>query len=82
VSSVAIVKVDVYGRYQLEVVRENGAWSVYRLETGKRIRVPELGIPPSLEPKEIPEFLDDLYHEMARPGQSIRVLAEAGGGDA
>ena len=75
------MKVDVYG-YQLELVRENGAWIAYRLDTGKRIRVPELGIPANLEPNEIPVFLDDLYHEMARPGQSIRVLAEGGGGDA
>ena len=31
------VKFDVYGRFQVEVVREAERWQVYRLAPGKRI---------------------------------------------
>ena len=68
------MRLDVYGRYQLEVLRENDCWIAYRLELGKRIRIPELAIPPGLQANEIAEYLDDLYHEMSEPGQTIRVL--------
>lgn len=70
------VKLDVYGRFRLEVIREGAAWSVYRLEPGKRIAVPELGIPASLTQEEVVAFVDDLYHEMARPGQNVLVVSE------
>jgi hypothetical protein len=68
------MRVDVYGRFKLEILRENERWVAYRLEPGKRIKVPELAIPAGLEVNEVAQFLDDLYHEMSRPGQSIRVL--------
>lgn len=72
------MRVDVYGRFQLEILRENGRWTAYRLEPGKRIRLPELAIPDDLDATEIAQFLDDLYHEMSKPGQAIRVLDEVG----
>jgi hypothetical protein len=34
----------------------------------------ELVIPSTLEGSEIATYLDDLYHEMARPGQIVREL--------
>jgi hypothetical protein len=68
------VKVDVFGRFQLDVVREGQRWVVYRLELGKRIPWSELAIPATLEAGEICEYLDDLYHEMAKPGQRVREL--------
>jgi hypothetical protein len=69
------MKLDVYGRFQLEVQREGSKWIVYRIEPGLRIRVPELAIPAELEAADIASFLDDIYHEMAGPGQNVRVLA-------
>jgi ribosomal protein S18 acetylase RimI-like enzyme len=68
------MRVDVYGRYELEILRENGGWMAYRLELGKRVRLADLAIPADLGVNEIAQFLDDLYHEMSKPGQSIRVL--------
>ena len=68
------MKVDVYGRFQLELVKEGGKWIAYRLEPGKRIRISDLAIPESLGADEVPQFLDDLYHEMGGPGQRVRVL--------
>ncbi len=68
------MRVDVYGRFQLEIVREGDRWAAFRLDAGKRMRLPELAIPGHLDASEIPEFLDDLYHEASKPGQSVRVL--------
>ena len=68
------MKVDVYGRFQLDLVREGERWVAYRLEPGKRIRISDLAIPEGLGADEVPQFLDDLYHEMAGPGQCVRVL--------
>ena len=68
------MKFDIFGRFKLEVVREQDQWVAYRLEPGKRMKVPELAIPAMLEPLEIAEYLDDLYHEMAKPGQVVREI--------
>lgn len=65
------MKFEIYGRFTLEIQRENDQWRVYRLSPGKR--VPELGIvlPSNLEDSEIGQAIDDLFHELARPGQSV-----------
>jgi len=68
------MRVDVYGRYQLEILRENERWVAYRLDPGKRVKLADLAIPADLDVNEVAQFLDDLYHEMSKPGQSIRVL--------
>ena len=70
------MRVDVYGRFQLEIVREGDRWAAFRLDPGKRTRLRELAIPAHLKAGEIAEFLDDLYHEASKPGQSVRILTE------
>jgi hypothetical protein len=70
------MRLDIYGRFLLDVVRENGRWVAFRVDAGKRMRLPELVIPPDLDAGEIAEYLDDLYHEASKPGQSVRVLAD------
>jgi hypothetical protein len=67
------MRFDVYGRFQLEVVRERGQWVVYRLGDGKRAPA-ELAIPSWVAQNELATYLDDLLHELAGPGQSIRRL--------
>jgi len=67
------VRCDVYGRFKLDVVREGTQWAVYRLEPAKRIKVREFAIPSSLREAEIGTFLDDIYHELAKPGQTVRL---------
>ena len=66
------MKFDVYGRFQLEVAREGNIWVVYRLVPGKRIRAADLVIPSEIPPHEIATYLDDLLHEGAAPGESVR----------
>ena len=68
------MKFDVYGRFQLEVLREGGQWVVYRLAPGKRVRATDLIIPSEVEPNEIATFLDDLLHEGAVPGKHVQLL--------
>lgn len=71
------MKFDVYGRFQIEVAREADRWVAYRIAPGKRTRITDLAIPGEIEtPQELARYLDDLYHEAARPGQSVSVIAD------
>jgi hypothetical protein len=71
------MKFDVYGRFQLEVRREGDHWAAYQLALGKRTKVSDLAIPREIRTSaEIARYLDDLYHEAARPGQSVSVVEE------
>ena len=70
------MRFNVYGRFKLDVVREGNQWAVYRLELGKRIRVREFAIPSSLGEAEIGTLLDDIYHELGKPGQSVQLENE------
>ena len=66
------MKFDIYGRFQLEVLRENNAWVVYRLGFGTRSRTNDVVLPAELEPGELATFLDDLFHELDRENQGVR----------
>ena len=68
------MKLDVYGQFKLEILREMDAWIVYRIGTGTRTRDTSFVIPSTLAPDEIPSYLDDLLHEASRPGRCIRLL--------
>ena len=68
------MKFDIYGQFNIEVAREGDAWIAYLLSPGKRVRMHEVGIPAILAPHEIAVFLDDLYHEKAKPGQVVRLM--------
>ena len=71
------MKFDVYGRFQVEVLREAGRWVAYRIDLGKRARIHNLAIPEELQtPGEIGRYLDDLYHEVARPGETVSVVSD------
>ena len=67
------MRFNVYDRFQLDVVREGNQWVAYRLEPGKRIKVRDFVIPSSLREADIGTFLDDIYHELAKPGQTVQL---------
>jgi hypothetical protein len=67
------MKFDVYGRFQLEVEWENDSWAVYRLALGKRVKANDIIIPNTLEASEIATFLDYVFHELSRPGESVKL---------
>jgi predicted HAD superfamily phosphohydrolase len=68
------MRLNIYGRFQLEVRRENESWEVYRPELGKRAKLNDVVIPSSLDADEIVTYLDDLFHELSGPGQRIELL--------
>jgi hypothetical protein len=50
------MKFDVYGRFRVEVQRENDSWTVYRIELGRRVKLNDLIIPNALAAEEIATF--------------------------
>jgi len=68
------MKYDIYGRFRVDVQRENDSWVVYRLALGKRRKLTDVVIPDTLREDEIAIFLDDVFHELSGPGQSVKVL--------
>jgi hypothetical protein len=65
------VKFNIYNRFVLDIVRKDDAWRMFMLDSGKRIRITDFAIPPSLDESQLPQFLDDIYHEMGQPGDVI-----------
>jgi hypothetical protein len=65
---------SIYGRFQVEIAREKDAWVFYRLDLGKRLRMDEIAIPSDLGEDDLATYLDDLYHELAQPGQRVEPL--------
>ena len=63
---------NVYGRDLLEVVREEDRWVLYRVESGRRCRFTDFAIPRQLNENEIARYLDEMLHEAAWPGHSLR----------
>jgi hypothetical protein len=70
------MRFDIYGRFQVEVRRENEAWVAYRAESGKRATLHDVVIPSDLEGDEIGTYLDDVFHEFAGFGQVVERLAD------
>ncbi len=68
------MRFDLYGKFELHVVRQDGAWQVFRLVNGKRQALPDIFIPSVIPENEIERYLDDLLHEQAQPGQKVRRL--------
>ncbi|MEW7848162.1 hypothetical protein AB2N08_05620 [Massilia aurea] len=68
------MKFNIYGRFQVDVRRENDSWVVYRSELGKRTRLNDVVIPPNLETQELATYLDDIFHEFAKLGENVDVL--------
>lgn len=68
------MKFSIYGRFQLEVRRENDAWVAYRWEPGRRPQMNDVVIPATLAADEIATYLDDIFHELSGPGRRIELL--------
>ena len=66
------MRFDIYGKSKLDIVRDGDRWKVYALGEGKRTLLGDVVIPPEITEHEVAIYLDDLFHELARPGQTIR----------
>jgi hypothetical protein len=62
---------DVYGRFLIEVLRENDGWVLRRLEPGKRMILHDVAIPSDVPEDLIPRVLEDVLHEFAVPDRRI-----------
>lgn len=65
---------DIYGHFELEIIREGDSWIAYRRGQGTRRQEPDLSIPSSLTEAELLTYLDDIYHEYAAVGRTIRQI--------
>ena len=74
------MRFNMYGRFQLDVRRENDSWIVYRVEVGKRARFNDVVIPSDIDATDIAIYLDDLFHEYAKVGQCVELLPGEGTG--
>lgn len=67
---------DIYGRFSILIERSGDTWIAYRQTNGQtngvRRRDTDIVIPPDLAEDELATYLDDLFHEYASPGASIR----------
>ena len=72
---------DVYGRFKLEVRRRGDAWAIYRRGLGVNPEMTDIVIPSDLIENEIAQFLDDVFHELARPGERVRRVDRSDGID-
>ena len=54
---------SIYGRFQVEIARENDAWVFYRLDLGKRLRMDEIAIPSDLGEGDLATYLDGFKYD-------------------
>ena len=65
------VRLDVFGKFEIDLSRNGGRWQVARVGRGMSAPL-EVAIPDHLDESEVIGFLEDLWHEPARPGQRIK----------
>jgi hypothetical protein len=70
------MRFNIYGRFQVEVRREDDSWMVYRSELGKRILLNDVIVPRDLGVDDLVTYLDDIFHEFARLGENVEVMAD------
>ena len=64
------MKFNIYGRKLVQVVREEGTWTVFYLGAeGKKRLATDLIIPAEIPANKIQDYLAILFHESATPGR-------------
>ncbi|MGE0109146.1 MAG: hypothetical protein AB7S81_05195 [Bdellovibrionales bacterium] len=66
---------DIYGRRRIEIVCKGKMRTAYRLIGERRQIEPDFVIPDGYNEAQIRTYLDDMLHEMARPGQIIKLIS-------
>jgi hypothetical protein len=66
------LRFNVYGRFSIELGREGDTWIAYRSDgEGKRRRDNNTVILPDLPEWKVALYLDDIFHEWAKPGDVV-----------
>lgn len=73
------MKLDIFGKQEMEVVRRNGErLAFYCGNEGKKRKAQGVIIPGSLSECEVVEYIDDLFHEWATPEKSsVKMISKA-----
>ena len=53
------MRFDIYGHYEVDVIRDGAKWKVFNLGEGKRTLLSDLIIPGQVPEHEIATYLDD-----------------------
>ncbi len=61
------MKLSIFGKKTIEVIKEESNWIIYELSEGKRARSNDVVIPSEYAEDEVITFLGDLFHEAATP---------------
>lgn len=68
------MKYSVYGRFKIEVARQDDVWQVFRISQGVKRLEPDVQIHPDTSKSELLVVLDDVFHELALPGKWIEEI--------
>jgi hypothetical protein len=68
------MKFNIYNRFTVEIIRRDESWIAFRIGEGLKVPCDNLMIPSDLEASQLITFLDDIFHELSRPGASIEAL--------
>ncbi len=76
VSKLRRIRIDVYGRFRIDVIRRHGTWTAFRLgDDGKRSRLTDVVLlGEDMTAEEILEAVEALYHEQAAPDAELSVI--------
>ncbi len=71
------MKLDIYGRMEIEVIHSDNHWTAYRLgNEGKKRKLHEISIPAELSEQDVLIYLEDIFHECATPNNTnVRIMA-------
>jgi hypothetical protein len=70
------MRFNIYGRFQIDVRRENDAWAVYRAEPGKRTLLGDVVVPADVPAQDLATYLDDIFHEYAGHGDTVEPMPD------
>ena len=74
-SKVKRVRLDVYGRFQADVIRQRGTWVAYRRGVaGKRSLLRDPALMDDATTEDVMAAFDAAVHELATPDGELRVL--------
>ena len=69
------IRLDVYGRFQADVIREGDGWVAYRRGVdGKRSKLGDLVLDGSADPEQVIEAFEAAFHELGGPDREIDVV--------
>lgn len=69
------IRLDVYGRFEADIIRHKGSWVAYqRGADGKRRLLGDLALDDDATVDDVMLAFDAAYHELAKPDAELRVV--------